>query len=70
MGQVVNVWRVIPINELSEMRKDNALMIALNVGRVFVGWGAIGNMASKRLDDVDELRMALKHDLVGHLTMK
>ena len=60
MANLVNVWKIIPINELSKVRKDDALEIAMEQGRVFVGWGAIGNIMSGRLDDTDEMEIALK----------
>ena len=60
MANLVNVWKIIPINELSKIRKDDALELALEHGRVFVGWGAIGNIVSKRIDDTDEMEIALK----------
>ena len=65
MANLVNVWRMIPINERNDIRKDEALENALSAARVFVGWGAIGNIMTNKLDDTDELEKALKRAYPG-----
>ncbi|GEM_PF-6990393 len=65
MANLVNAWKIIPINELSKVRKDDALEISMEQGRVFVGWGAIGNIVTGRIDDTDVMEIALKRAYPG-----
>lgn len=60
MSQSVTVWKVIPVNERSDMHKDDALDTAVRHGRIFIGWGDIGDIVKKRLGTAEDMELALR----------